>query len=971
MFFARQRILPIAVLALACLISASARAGYTRINAPHPDDLMNVQIYRLDNGLTVYLTENHETPRFYAEIFVRSGSKHDPAETTGLAHYLEHLLFKGNREMGTLDYRKEKRYLDEITRLYEKHFRETNPKKQKAIYARINRVSQKAAQYAIPGEMDKLYNAMGSTHLNAHTSQEETVYKVGLPANRLEHWAAIESARFVDPVFRLFHTELETVYEEKNRSLDNKDWLTYDAINAMLFKVHPYGQQPIIGKVEHLKRPSIENIYEYYNTYYVPNNMAIAISGDIRIHEAIEVIDRYFSAWEPKALPKPRTWTEEPLQGVERATVRFKGEEYVELAWRTVSYGHPDAEALLILDFILDNAVAGLININLNQQQRVRHAGATHRQLNDYGSENLSGTPKDGQTLEEVEQLLLDQIVKLKTGDFEGGIIPAIITDFEKNQKAQLESNLARVTLLRNAFLRFEAWDRSVEKLDRLRQLTKEDIVDVANRYFGDRYVAVYRVDEQQDIPTIEKPKIDPLDIDPSRQSAFAKSVLDMPYTEIEPVFVDPDKDFTKIDLASGNTLYYAPNPLNDLFSFSIAVDMGTRHSDALAIATMLTEKSGTETFNADTIKQEWYRLGTDFHIGAGDNATRIGISGLDANFGPSLALLMDLIQDPQVSESTLEELKGIVLVSRQDAKKDPRTLNRALLLYHRYGDQSPFLKRLPEAELMRLTVEDLQRVIRDLLGYKHTISYTGSLPLETLLELLKTYHPERENLKKPPPYVFMQAHAPDTTEVFLVDEELAQAQVRIEFGDGVVSEADRTAIELYNSYFAGGMSGIVFQELREARGLAYSAGARYITGSRTDEENLMVGVIGCQADKTNDALEAFIDLFDNLPESPERYAETVDALLNRYRTSKIGFRNVIGSVRSWERLGLSIDPRAERYEALQAVEIETLFDFHKEHISGQPKLISIVGDASKIDVDRLAKVGTVTMVSVDELFTD
>ena len=386
MFFVRQRILPIAVLVLACLISWSARAGYTRINAPHPDDLMGVQIYRLDNGLTVYLTENHETPRFYAEIIVRAGSKHDPAETTGLAHYLEHLLFKGNREMGTLDYRKEKRYLDKITRLYEKHFRETNPEKQKAIYARINRVSQKAAQYAIPGEMDKLYNAMGSTHLNAHTWHEETVYKVGLPANRLEHWAAIESSRFVDPVFRLFHTELETVYEEKNRTLDNKDWVTYDAVNAMLFKVHPYGQQPIIGRVEHLKRPSIENIYEYFDTYYVPNNMAIAISGDIRIHEAIEVINRYFSAWEPKPLPKPRTWTEEPLQGIERATVRFKGEEYVELAWRTAPYGHPDAEALLILDFILDNAVAGLINVSLNQQQRLLYAGATHRHHIDYRS---------------------------------------------------------------------------------------------------------------------------------------------------------------------------------------------------------------------------------------------------------------------------------------------------------------------------------------------------------------------------------------------------------------------------------------------------------------------------------------------------------------------------------------------------------------------------------------------------------
>ena len=249
--------------------------GYRRINEDDENDLLNAAIYELDNGLKVYLTENHEEPRFYAEIAVRAGSKHDPADATGLAHYLEHLLFKGTSELGTVDYEAEKPHLDRIVDLYEQHFSETDEAVRAEIYAEINREAQLAAQYAVPNEFDKLYNAMGGTALNAHTSNEETVYKIGLPSNRLAQWAEIESSRFLDPVFRIFHTELETVYEEKNRTLDNRGRIIYTAMIEELYKAHPYGQQPTIGTIDHLKNPSLVYIQAYFDTYYVPNNMAI------------------------------------------------------------------------------------------------------------------------------------------------------------------------------------------------------------------------------------------------------------------------------------------------------------------------------------------------------------------------------------------------------------------------------------------------------------------------------------------------------------------------------------------------------------------------------------------------------------------------------------------------------------------------------------------------------------------------
>ena len=958
--------------AVATLISLNAAfAAYVRVNQPNPDDLMKVHIYRLSNDLMVYLTENKETPRFYAEISVRAGSKHDPHDATGLAHYLEHLLFKGNRQMGTLDYESEKPYLDKITALYERHFAETDEEIRKEIYAEINRVSQEAAQFAVPNEIDKLYKAMGGSALNAHTSDEETVYKVSLPKNRLRQWAEIESARFIDPVFRLFHTELEIVYEEKNRSLDNKRRIIDEAVNALLYKKHPYGQQSTIGTVDHLKNPSLKYIYDFYNVNYVPNNMAITISGNIDIDETIEIIDDAFSSWRPKPLPELQTWEEEPIDGVERVTVTYEGEEYVLLAFRTAHNTHPDAEALKLLDMTLDNSVAGLINLNLNQQQRVRQAGSYPNLLNDYGAQYLYGIPKEGQTLEEVEQHLLDQIEIIKKGEFEDWILPAIITDFKKTYKSSLESNFARVGLMRHAFLGNRDWDDAVGEIKRMERVTKRDIVRVANRYFGNNYVAGYRKDEQHHVPSIAKPQIDPVSIDATRQSQFAKRMLEMPYEEIEPVYVDPETDYEIVTYDQGVKLYYAPNPLNDLFSFSILVEFGTHENNKLPFATRLIDKSGTGQYSAEELKKEWYKLGSSFGISAGDNETFVRISGLDENFQPTLDLLLSLLHEPTVDPATLETLKEIALVSRADEKKSSQAVARALANYNRLGNDSSFLRRLPDEEVKALTVDELQALTKGLLGYKHVLTYTGSLSLERIKAILAQHHPLPDTLKDPPPFRFLKARTPEETQIYFFNKEMAQAQVRIEFGNGDYDEALMTPVRLYNSYFAGGMSGIVFQELREARALAYSAGALYHTGTRLHDENLMLGVIQCQADKTPEALEAFIDILDNLPESPDRFDEALASIENQYRTSKIGFRSVIGAVRSWGRLGLESDPRKRRFEEIRSANIQQLMDFHSARIQGRPKLISIVGDKNRIDMERLAETGEIIEISLDQIFVN
>ncbi len=962
------RALTLATIVLLGLV-ATAHADYKLIHEISPDDPMKTRIFELDNGLTVYMTENHESPRFYAEIAVRAGSVMDPAETTGLAHYLEHLLFKGTQHIGTTDYATEKTYLDQITQLYQDRFHETDPAKRQEIYSEINAESQKASQYAIPNEFDRLYRAMGARGLNAHTWQEETVFKVDLPANRLQQWAAIESERFSDPVFRLFQPELEIVYEEKNRSMDNKDRIIQEAVNADLYKVHPYGQQTTLGSVKDLKNPSLQNIYNYFHTYYVPNNMAIMISGDIDPGEAIKTIDQQFSSWKRKPLPKIETWQEKPIDGVERVVTHYESEEYVLLAFRTVPINDPDADALKLFDMILSNRVAGLIDLNLNQQQRVRAAGSYPMMFNQYGAQYLWGIPKEGQTLEDVEQLLLQQVELVKKGEFEDWIIPAIITDFKKTEKAGLESNPSRVATMRDSFIAHQDWEYTVHDIDRMEELTKGDIVRVANKYFDGNYVAGYRKEGQHKVPEIEKPKIDAIKIDPTRESAFAKQILAIPVKPITPVFVDPKKDYKIKTESKGLRFYHVKNPINDLFSLTIAVDLGTLEDNRLGAAAQLLDKSGTPEFSAQDLKKEWYKLGTDFGIGSGDHETSITIAGLDENFEASVKLLMDLLTHPTADRSTLDELIQIVLKNREDAKKDANSINSALVQYNRYGPESAFLRMMPSDRVKELTIDELHGIITNLLTYKQSIMYTGSLPMRKVIGVMKKYEPLNEILQDPPPYRRLSPRSPEESEIYFFNKEMAQAQIRIEYAAEVFNEADVPASQLFNSYFSGGMGGVVFQELREARALAYSAGAHYVTPYRAGDRDLMIGGMGTQADKAPEALDGFIDILDSMPVSGDRFKTAKEALVENYRTGKIGFRDIIGAVRSWERLDVPVDPRRKRFKEIQTADEATMLGFYKSQIQDKPKLISIVGDKAKIDMETIAKKGKVSEIGLDQIF--
>ena len=360
-----------ALITALCATSCS-KYKYERV----ADDPLKTRIYTLDNGLKVYMTVNKETPRIQTYIAVRVGAKNDPVETTGLAHYFEHLMFKGTKSFGTQDYAAEKPMLDEIERLFEVYRNTTDPAERTKIYAVIDSVSNEASKISIPNEYDKLMSAIGATGSNAWTSYDETVYTEDIPSNQIENWAKIQSDRFANAVIRGFHTELETVYEEYNMSLAQDGNKAFEGLMSMLFPDHPYGQHSVLGTQEHLKNPSITNIKNYYNTYYVPNNMAICLSGDLDPDKTIAIIDKYFGGLKPNP-ELPEFTFEEAAPFTEPKSKEVYGIEsdFVYMGWRTEGGASKNANMYNVIAEILYNGKCGLMDVDLLQAQKVLYGG--------------------------------------------------------------------------------------------------------------------------------------------------------------------------------------------------------------------------------------------------------------------------------------------------------------------------------------------------------------------------------------------------------------------------------------------------------------------------------------------------------------------------------------------------------------------------------------------------------------------
>lgn len=931
------------------------------------NDPLNARTYTLDNGLKVYLTDYEDAPRIQTYIAVRAGSKNDPADATGLAHYLEHMVFKGTTELGTANWEKEKAELAKIEQLYEEYRKTTDAAARKKIYHQIDSVSGVAATYAIANEYDKATTAIGAKGTNAYTWVDQTVYVNDIPSNQLERWLELEADRFREMVPRLFHTELEAVYEEKNRTLDSDGRKVAEVINTELFPTHQYGTQTTIGTIEHLKNPSITAINNYFNTYYVPNNMAIAMSGDIEFDETIRLIDQYWGGLEQEPVPSFEVAQEKPIQKPIVKEVLGPDAENVSIAYRTPGINTREALVVQMISNLLYNGAAGLIDLNLNQQQKVLQSYAYDTPMKDYGTFRLTGMPREGQSLDQVRNLLLAQLDMIKKGQFEDELITAVVNNDKINTVQAYEDNQNRADAFVSAFIYDMPWQKYVSRPIEFAQITKQDVMEVAKKYFNNNYVLVYkRNGKDPNAQKVEKPSITPVEVNRDAQSEYYKTFLAKEVAPLQPVFIDYSKDLVETKLKQDIPLIYTRNKDNGLFQLYYILDMGTNNDQKLGMAVNYLKYLGTDKYTAEELQKEFYKLGTSFDVFSSGDQVYVSLTGLDENFEQGLNLFESVLANPKPDQQALNDMVAGTLKAREDAKKNKGViLQQAMVNFAKYGKKNPFNTLLSEKELKAVKPQELVSIIKSIPTYEHRVLYYGPRETDALIAVLNEDHMVSATLKPvPAEKVYAELDFKEPT-VYWADYDMVQAEMLFLSKSVPYTKDIVPVVRLYNEY----MGGIVFQDLRESKALAYSTYSFYSPASKQGRANYLLSYIGAQADKLSEAMAGMQALLTEMPLADANFQNARASLRNSISTERITKSGILFDYERSKRLGLNYDIRQDVYQSANSMTFDQLKEFQQKYIKAQPQAILVIGAKDKLNFKELEKYGKVKQLSLKELF--
>lgn len=936
-----------------------------------PNDPFNTRIYTLSNGLKVYLSVNKDAPRIQTLIAVKAGSKFDPPQTTGLAHYLEHMMFKGSRDFGTKNWSKESPLLDSISAYFEYHKDTQDEWMKKKLYAKIDSFSYEASKYAIPNEYDKMMSSLGASGTNAFTSTDMTVYVNDIPSNGLEKFLDLESDRFETLVLRLFHTELETVYEEFNRNQDNDRVWSDHAIDNALLPNHPYGTQTTIGKGEDLKNPSMVNIHHYFDTYYRPDNAAIILAGDLDPDQTIQMIEKYFSGW--KAAPIP-PFIKKPEPEITKPIVReYDGPqpEHVYVGFRFDGANTHDALMLKLVDMILANGQAGLIDLDLVQQQKLLQAYSYVDENTDYCIHKLYGQPKQGQKLEEVKDLMLGEVEKVKKGEFGDWVLPAIIQNLRLQRMKEAEKNSSRAYNMMGTFVHNIAWKDWVNEIDEMSKVTKADIVKFANEHYHNNYAVCYKRLGEAKVYKVEKPKITPVVMNKDDISAFKQKWDAMPQPAIEPHFLDFNKDITHLKLEKGGVPFdYIRNDINKTFSLNYIFDMGTDNIRELGVAVSYLEYLGTDKYSAEQLKTEFYKLGLSFSVNTGRDRVYVSLSGLESNLEKGLQLFEEVLANVKPDKEVYQAMVMDMMQGRENAKKDKNTiLYNGLMNYGKYGPSNPFNYVLSEDQLNALDVNKLVSMIKSLTSYKHKIFYYGQRDPKEVLAVINKLHAVSADLKNYPAAKKYPELPLKESKVYVCYYPMKQAEIVMLGRDVMFNKDLYPYIFLYDSYYGSGLSSIMFQEVREKMALAYSVYSSFRVPQYADESHYVVSYVGTQADKMDTALAEMNKLLNNLPEVPQQYQGAQESVVKTLESDWVTGSDIYWAYDRAQKRGLDVDVRKDIFAKVKSISLHDLHHFFDDHVKGKKYTYLVIGKEGDIKLDALKELGPVQVLDLNQVF--
>ncbi len=932
------------------------------------NDPIQLRIYTLENGLNVYLAPDNRTPRIQTSIVVKAGSRHDPANATGLAHYLEHLLFHGTDKLGALDAQMEKPLLQEIKTLFEEYRETSDEEKKKDIYATIDSVSNIASRYGIPGELRSMLIEMGGRNINAFTNFDRTGYVSNIPSNQLEKWVALEAERFRNPQFRAFHTQLEAVFEEMNTIIDNGPRYALFQFFETIFENHRYGTQTAIGQIEHIKNPSLVEIDKYYKNFYVPNNMAIILAGDFDPEKAIQFIADDFSYMKYRKVPAVSVTKERPLKKPKVRTITAPGAEMFRMGYLFDGVGSYAERMTELIDIILMNGDAGIFDININKAQKAQNVSTYKEDLADYTMHIITATPKAGQTLVELKDLILSEIENLRNGNFPDWLVEAGVNQLLLRRMSSMFSNGGKYGLILDSYSFDVPWNKKLEEIEELKNITKQEIVNFAKEHYrGDNYAIVYKktgLDEK--VKKIEKPTITPISLNDDKKSEFRKGLDQLKTAPLEPDFLDFSKDLEIVQLNNRVEVAATENNVNDYFAINIMFNYARNHNKYMDLADDYFKVAGTTKFSAAELQQEFFKLGCSYDMVVNADETTVFLWGLAENFEKAIQLLEHALSEIDSSnDEALEKLVERTLKRRVNMKKNKNTIRTYASNRILYGEHST-LKNVPsEEELKVLKAKKIGEKITKLFNYDHRIIYFGPEKISSLKTKLEKNletvdNPEKINRSERFTYQNFESN-----KIYFIDSGTQQTDIVFWANLGAFDTEKVGMIELFNQYF----SILFFGEIRESRGLAYSAFGRINTPTYSDRSFLFRSYIGTQSDKYASALKAGYELIRNLPFDERQFENAKKAKLEQLRSSRLINFSIVNEYRKSKRLDIDFDLRAKIYDVVEKMDMDDLKRFYETSLKNEPMHILLVGDKSRIDLMGLENYGEVLNLSLGDIF--
>ena len=931
---------------------------------------LKTKTYHLDNGLKVVLCENHDQPEIYGAVYVHAGSKNDPIDATGMAHYFEHIMFKGTDRIGTIDWEKEKVYLDSISMMYDQLHETTDPAARQAIQMKINELSIASTDYAIPNEVDVILTQMGGKGLNAGTSYDQTMYFNTFPSNQLSKWMDVYVERFRNPVFRLFQSELEAVYEEKNMYGDSPINAFQEYMFKETFGEHPYGR-PVIGYTEHLKNPQPSKMREFYNTYYVANNMTLILVGDFNIEETEPMIAEKFGTWRKGELPKQPTYTLPKFNGPTVKEVRMTPIKMGALVFPGIKNSDPDLVPLSMACSIFFNGETGLVD-KLTLDGKLMAAMLMPLSLEDQGANLMLIIPKLlGQSHEEAEALVFECLDQLKRGDFSDDLFEAVRMDQLMGRLRATED----LNKLANLFLEMEQTGQSYEEFlaetERIKKITKEEVVAIANKYFGNDYLDIRSKMGFPDKDKVEKPNWKPLEAkNTNMKSDFAKMIEAEEVPEVTPQVIKFGEDVKITNISDGFKLYSAINPANDVFVLNFYFNYGTLDNPDLEIASEYLSLQGTETKPFQEFALELQKMGASIYTYTDDNYFQVRISGFDADLEKLLELCHEKLYNPSNDESQIKTMADAAKMGIQTQKEDASTWARAVRAYAWYGDKSSYLDHSSIKEWSKRSGNEFLAMIAKALQYDGFVTYSGNQYPDVLAQSIKNHFILPLKPLKGEETVQVEKQYTKPQVFFAPNKKFRQSNIWFYVPGEKLNLEDEAMAGLFSKYFGTDMYSIVFQEIREFRSLGYTAYASFSYDDLERKPGYLYGFLGTQGDKTFDGIDAFSSLIKDMPERVEKFNASKEALLKSRASNYITFRNKPSSVRYWMWKGYDHDPRAEVTEIIRKAEFKDVVGFYNRMIKDRPVIIMMSGPKS-VKAKDLAKYGEVTKLKYKNIFKE